>query len=256
MASVNCGRGGTGLKPLGRAWPQTPTSIQTYEFANTAYVTLVLELAPEKLASLEQERAGGDLLLQLQVSAIGRCLVQAPSPGAGGDGAQEHRGQPVPMHDMLNHTVRLTEWIQILEQMEYQRIMVFSVAIPFRPDVEHFGAAHTMLIRARDQLLKGDFDNVVSLARKVLDSLVATSGERDRIRDATIKFREGRESRESMSKQERALLLQDTIRHYTHLAHHVEEDSGAPHLYSRNDAVFVLTLATAAFSEAAARHGA
>jgi hypothetical protein len=253
MAAVNCGRQGAGLKLLGRAWPQMPASVQTYDFANTSYVTLVLELTSEKLASLEEERAGGDLALQLQVFATGRGLVQMLSAGTGAGGFYEYREQPVPVSDMLNHTVRLTEWIQVLEQMEYQRVMVFTLGIPFRPETEHFGAAHAMLTRARDQLSQGNFDVVVSLARKILDSLVASSGERDLIRDATGKFRDGRDSRESMTKQERALLVQDAIRHYTHLAHHVDEESGTPEWYSRGDAVFVLTLATAAFSEAVAR---
>lgn len=253
-ASVNCGRTGAPLKSLGWAWQQSPTIIQTYDYPNSSQVTLVLELTPEKLACLEAERSGGDLELQLQVSAVGRVLVHILKPGPGGVTA-EYRGQPHPAHAHLNHTVRLTEWIQVLEQMEYQRVMVFSVAIPFKPATEHFDAAYALLIRAQQQLIRGDFDGVVSLSRKVLDSMVATSGERDAIRDAVSKFRGLKEVREGMSKQERALLVQDAIRHYTHLAHHVDDQSGSPEWYSRGDAAFLLTLASAAFSEAVARHG-
>ncbi len=145
-ASVNCGRTGAPLKPLGWAWQQSPTIIQTYDYPNSSQVTLVLELTPEKLACLEAERSGGDLELQLQVSAVGRGLVYILKPGPGGVTA-EFRGQLHAAHAHLNHTVRLTEWIQVLEQMEYQRVMVFSVAIPFKPATAMIKACPTRSMR-------------------------------------------------------------------------------------------------------------
>jgi hypothetical protein len=158
MATVSCGRQGAGLKLLGRAWPQMPTSVQTYDFANNAFVTLVLELTPDRLAGIEEERSGGDLALQLSVSATGRGLVEMLSAESEPGGAPEFRNQVVLMNDTLNHSVRLTEWVQVLEQMEYQRLMVFSLAIPYGPVADHFATAHGMLMRARDQLLQGNFD--------------------------------------------------------------------------------------------------
>jgi hypothetical protein len=104
--------------------------------------------------------------------------------------------------------------------------------------------------------LSGARSVVVSLSRTIMDSLATSSGEKDAIRAAASKFRESRETRESMTKRERALLVHDAVRHYTHLAHHVDESNGSAEWYSRGDAIFVLTLATAAFSEAVARHRA
>jgi hypothetical protein len=110
-----------------------------------------------------------------------------------------------------------------------------------------------MLLRARDQMLQGHFDTVVSLARSVLESLTTVSGEQEAIGAAMEKFRAKGDVRKSMTKKERALVVQEAVRNYTHLAHHVADGSGAPEWYSRSDATFVLTLASAAFVEAATR---
>jgi len=58
--------------------------------------------------------------------------------------------------------------------------------------------------------------------------------------------------REKMSKPERANALRASIRHYTHLAHHVD-GAGATETFSRHDAVFILCGAAAAVWDAAGR---
>lgn len=255
-ATVSCGRVGQPLILLGTARPQFPTHIQSFEFDNPTYLGLVLELTPQKLAGLEEARAGGDLVFQLTIGSLGKGRPQGFALGA--DVAPAERDCPeqiLPVNDTINHTVRLTEWAQILEQLGYRRLMIFSLDIPFGPVQQQFEPAHQLLGRARDQLIQGDFDGVVSLCRKIMDSLAACTGETEQVRSATAKYREGRQEREAMSKRERGLLVQEAVRHYTHLAHHVAEGNGAPEWYSRGDATFSLALATAVFAEAVARHG-
>ncbi|HWI83847.1 hypothetical protein [Ramlibacter sp.] len=257
QASVNCGRKGAGMRPLGTAIPQSSTIVQTYDFENTANVALSIELTPGKLAELEQIRNGDDVDFQLNLSAIAHGWVEELSVQPGNANARTRvREQAQPMHDSIDHTIRLTEWTQILEQMDYQRTMVFSLVFPARPGGDQFVSAHRLLEQAREQLLRGHYEPVVSLCRKVMDSLVASSGEKEIVRAAASKYRESRETRESMTKRERALFLQEAARHYTHLAHHVNEQDGAPEWYSRGDATFCLALASAALSESVARQAA
>jgi hypothetical protein len=257
QGSVNCGRKGTGMRSLGTAIPQSSTVIQTYDFGNTGYVALSIELTPGKLAELEEIRDGDDVDFQLSLSAIAQGWIEELSVQPGNANAKTRlREQTQPMHDSIHHTIRLTEWIQILDQMDYQRTMVFSLAFPARPEGDQFASALRLLEQARGQLLRGHYEQVVSLCRKVMDSLVAAAGEREIVRSAASKYRESRETRESMTKRERALFLQEAARHYTQLAHHVNEQDGAPEWYSRGDATFCFALATAAFSEAVARQAA
>ena len=61
-----------------------PTIIQTYDYPNSSQVTLVLG-GTEKFACHWGRALGGDLELQLQVSAVGRGLVYILKPGPGRD---------------------------------------------------------------------------------------------------------------------------------------------------------------------------
>jgi hypothetical protein len=80
-----------------------------------------------------------------------------------------------------------------------------------------------------------------------MDAIDAATGEQSR--SAVIQAVANAETRKAMSKRQRADLVRMAVRHYTHLAHHTN-DEGSPNVFSREDALFVLTAAAAALWDA------
>jgi hypothetical protein len=250
-AHVSCATGGGDLTSFAPARPELPMALQTFGWVDRKHAGFLVDLSPQQLADLEQQRGGGGLRFALTVSALAGRVITGAS-------AQE---APLSMladieltSDVLTYSMGMSDWVRLLNNMDFRQTMVFSVQFPAGTASKPFGAAQVLLEQARERLLQGQYDAVVSLARKIMESIAAAAGEADQVRAATNKFRDSREARESMTKRERGLVVQEAVRHYTHLAHHVDEVDGASEWYSRADAVFVLALATAVFSDALARH--
>jgi hypothetical protein len=104
-----------------------------------------------------------------------------------------------------------------------------------------------MLRQAQDHFLHGRYEDVVSVSRKLMESIRDAFGQGQAIKDAVRKFKD---DKESMSKSERSLVIQEAVRHYSHPAHHVDKATGFPEWYSRDDTMFVLATSSAVFAEA------
>jgi hypothetical protein len=107
--------------------------------------------------------------------------------------------------------------------------------------------------RAHSDLLAGRYDTAVGRARMVvelIDDVIGTELDRAEIIKS---YGTNRESRERMSKRARADLVRLAIRHYTHLAHHVD-DEGLVGSFGRHDAQFVLAATAAALWDALGTH--
>jgi hypothetical protein len=98
---------------------------------------------------------------------------------------------------------------------------------------------------AHADLIAGRYDSAVSRIRLGLDGVDKILTD-DAARNAAIQsFAAGGDRPRDMPKRARSELVCAAIRHYTHLAHHVDA-SGNPESFSRHEATFILGAATSA----------
>ena len=96
----------------------------------------------------------------------------------------------------------------------------------------------------------GRYDSRIGRCRIALDTLETVVGYGSSVADVRQAFA-SKNDREAMTKRARADLVRLAVRHYTPLAHHLD-DNGAPESFSRQDALFILSAAAGAIWGAAA----
>lgn len=127
--------------------------------------------------------------------------------------------------------------------------MVIGIPLP-QCTLDHVLAqAVGRIRRAHGHLVDGRFDAVVSECRLAIESTGLAAGEQPAI---TVAAKKMNAAKREMTKLEREFALQEAVRHYTQLAHHVDE-RGAAEYYSRDDANMLLAIAAALVSAALAR---
>ncbi|MGY6121598.1 hypothetical protein ACW9YQ_14730 (plasmid) [Paraburkholderia strydomiana] len=138
--------------------------------------------------------------------------------------------------ETLRYDVNLSSWTQVLNQLGFADSFVVGVQIPVNPP-EQLAAAVNFLQVGRRSLAAGENDAVVGACRQALDSLDSVVKHQETV----IAARASKPARpRDQTKRQRALAIFDSLRHYTHLAHHVDE-RGRPEIYSRRDASMILT---------------
>ncbi len=246
---------GGAVKLIGQGFQLYPQVIKTYSFVHDNTTQLMVKLTAEQFALLEESRSGGNLTFKLDL----KCLC------SGNVGANLAPGSD-PVHPVyrswapekafcqaiIDYEVPVKEWQKVLKELDFLDLMVFSISFPSKVAPANLQPAQRMLRQAQDHFLHGRYDDVVSLSRKLMESIRDALGQKPAIDAALQKFKD---HKASMNKAERSLLVQEAIRHYSHPAHHVEEDTGSPEWYSRDDAMFVLATSSAVFAEAIARLG-
>lgn len=96
------------------------------------------------------------------------------------------------------------------------------------------------LVRAEEQYRNGDYSACVASCRTVIEELGHQKYEG---KDWAIPLlKRLANDRNNMTKTDREAALWGALRHYTHLAHH-EDNEGSTSNHSRPEAQFVLTLA-------------
>lgn len=226
---------GDGRAPqfMGFAQPELPLELVTTAHQDSVRFLCELPLPEGQLFALEKLRNGGDLVLTLRFAAL----------------ADGPRGV-WPQHDEISRGVNLSEWVGVLRDLQGPNYMVIGIALP-TPSSDHtLAAAIDRISKAHGHLVQGRFDAVVSECRLAIESVGQTTGESKAMAAAAAKFAQGKGA---MSKLERELSLLEAVRHYAHLAHHVDK-RGAPEHYSRDDANMVLATASALVGSAIARH--
>lgn len=254
-AVVMCGPKGGVLELLGSAVPEYAPVIKTYDFPGNTNFLFFVELTADQLSALERMRGGGDLSFNFVV--IGHCNGQVgsdPAPTSSGfrptymTWTPERRASQA----VVNYETNINEWQRVLKELDYLDVMTFSISLPSNSAPERLQSAQRMLRQAQDHFLHGRYEDVVSTSRKLMESIRDAFGQDQAIRDALRKFKD---DKQSMTKSERSLVVQEAVRHYSHPAHHVDKATGSPEWYSRDDAVFVLATSSAVFAEALARAG-
>ncbi|EQD46905.1 hypothetical protein B2A_08677, partial [mine drainage metagenome] len=215
----------------GRAQPHTSWAVRTMEQSNSQPFELWLDLSGEQIEALERRRAGQRLEfhvnLHLQIHYNSTI----------------HSGQAD-----ARFYVNESDWAEILRQVRYVDQLIVAVELPIdaseqiRTAVQHVRAAHQHLIAGR-------YTDAVAVCRRAMESLHPLT---DDAKAAAIRTAFA-EARKKMSMAQRAELVRMAVHHFANPAHH--EEPGKPaEVYSRQDALFILSAAAGVVWEALGRH--
>lgn len=227
---------GDTVQLLGEARPQNSWSTPTISHHRSETVVLQVDLTGEQLEALERRRGGGSLDFRFNFSL------------------QIHRtGKICPASEVVWVNVNESDWARVLRQLRYLDLLIVAVSLPI--DVpEQFSNAVKHVRTAYEDLIGARYGATVGNCRMAMDSLLPLTDATttDGIRQA---FAGNREIREAMTTGQRAELVRLAVRHFAHPAHHVGAN-GAPEVFSRHDALFILTAAAGVIWEAIARANA
>lgn len=245
IANVSAGPPGAAQQPLGKAVPQNSWFTWTIEHRRTETIVLELDLAGERLEALERVRAGGPLVFQFDLSLHVRRPVQAQP------GMQSIWVNVQPGSERVQLLVNTSDWAQVLNQLGYLDLLIVAVDLPIEaPD--QLREAVKLMREAHADLIAGRYNATVGSCRLAMESvgpLVSSEPSQNRISKA---FAESEDSRRAMSTSDRAELVRMAVRHFCNPAHHVGQN-GSPEVFSRHEALFILTAAAGVIWEAIAQ---
>ena len=223
---------------LGMAIPEVAFSFKTGPGGQGySHMLFMLALSESQLFALERVRAGQGLQFHLKLSAH----------AFGPNGLW-------PQHDEVSKRANLSEWVQILKDLQSDEYLVLGLALPRCADMHPLAEAVERIKSANKALLAGRYDGVVADCRMAIESTRTAAGEDTASGDALGQFRGDRAARIGMSKLQREFVLAEAVRHYSHLAHHVNDHGGSEY-FSRDDAHLLLATASAVVSSCLARIG-
>lgn len=216
------------MKPLGRAHVETSWFTQTTDYAHKDGLSVFVDLTSEQLEALERVRNGRSIIFRLDFHVI----VQGQERGV-------QRG-----FQQVTHETNLSAWSKVLKELGYMDVLLLVVELPLKEIPQNLKASVDELRKACEDLIAGRYDTVVGRVRVVMDAIDAVTGA-EQTRSAVIQAFASGGTRKAMSKHQRADLVRMAVRHYTHLAHHADAE-GSANVFSREDALFVLTAGAAA----------
>lgn len=235
-AVVRCAGAHSPPKYLGRAYPEAPIWLRNLEHPQPTSYLFELDLTAAHLAALEHERGGGELSFEVELHATAT-----------------QQEQHVLTTAILTYTSHLSEWSRVLNEFGYADLMVIGIPIQRGGAPDLLGDARDRLSRAYQDILHGRYDDAVGRARKVIEGIWAVTGADKDAALAAKEYFAG--DRKKMTKDQRALFVQEAVRHYAHPPHHVEDD-GNDAWYSAEDAAFTVALASAVLAQASSQlHG-
>ena len=218
---------------LGMAIPEVPFEHLVRPTNDRKHLLFWLTLNDGQLFELERMRGGRDVRFELKISAL----------AYGKHGVW-------PQNDTIQRAVNLSEWATILTGMKGPDYLVIGVRMPNCAPDHPIASAIERLRHAHSSLVIGRYDAVVSDCRLALESALKATGERDELLKSVDL---SKSAKRELSKRQRELVLLDSVRQYTHLAHHMDED-GRPEHYSRDDATMVLSTTAALVASSLARY--
>jgi hypothetical protein len=210
--------------PLGAPFAETSWFACTSDHPRRDFLSLHLDLTGEQLEALERLRAGGPLFLQFEI----RLCLKSPE-----------RGMQLGF-EKLEFEASLSVWSIVLKQLNYLELLLLSIELPIASLPVEFSAAAAQVRAAHEDLVAGRYDSTVGRCRMAADAVDAVVKPGSTLGQTIQSLSSNRALVTAMKKRERADLMRMVLRHYTHLAHHVDP-SGAPESFSRHDALFVLT---------------
>lgn len=189
-------------------------------FNHEQWITFDLELDAARVQAIEALRMGRSLNVQLHINGT------AVAPGA--RQLQRIRAQ-------IRHEATQSDWIRVLDGMEYRKTLLLEVPMPATDAHEGLRQAVEHLRQAQDLLMHGRYREAVGACRDVLESLDTALG------DAAAAVPD---NQRDWDKACRVRNLRRALKVLTHPARHADEVS-AQHEWGPEDAASIVT-ATAA----------
>jgi len=211
----------------------TDMPLVTYQNTSKNYVPFEIELDPRRIASVERIRCGGDLFFKLKLYGV----------TSGGP-----RDNPQPANVELQYRANQSTWIELLDQMGYQRTLLLEIPMPGEKDIPQFQKAAEYLQTSQTHMLRGHFRDAVGTCRDVLELI--SSGLNDEIDQPPDVIKSWFESTREMDKGARLRLVRRSLKILTHPARHADEVSTSFE-WGPTDAIGAVMMTAALFQLAA-----
>jgi hypothetical protein len=202
---------------LGTGEFEKPLVVRRLINSSTQSSLLRVTFGDAQLLALEELRGGGGVVFEVEV--IG--LAHGPN-------------DTFPTAHSVRVEINLSDWVKVLESLGAADSIVVGVDIPLSAPPQMIHAVEC-LKKARGALVAGEYHNAVGSCRLALDSLKEAS---PMLQELSKSVWGGKSS--EFSKSQRAAVLYNAVRNYTHLSHHIGGE-GQPEVFSRRDAAMVLT---------------
>lgn len=214
--------------------------------------SFALDVDPRTLDKIEQERNEQDISFELEVLgtatvfALRNANFQHASSFPEPLGVEPLLFEPQLAKADIRHQIPQSDWIMLLDQMGYARILLYEIPWP-KSDDDKLNGAISYFESARESFLSGFYTDAVVKVRKSLESACSAIGCEQAMNEAWGKLSN---NRKAMEHGERFLLVWGSIRHLANLAAHPGEN------YSREEAHYILGMSALALSLAANTPGA
>ena len=195
--------------------------IRTAASALTVGWEFRIPITAYQLAEIEDLRASGDLQVKLVIS------------GEGGPVAHADRVERI--YEEFWRLVGRSNWVHELNNAKAMDILLFEVAIPLGNLPGKAGATVEALRTAQRLFVEGNYAESIARCRTAIEALAAAEG-RDKDWSGPA-FEKLKPRRGDMIKEDRELLLEASLLHFTHLGAHPNEVQ-----ISRQDAKLAIAL--------------
>jgi hypothetical protein len=223
--------GGHHASYIGAEVPEVPLEIKTEPGYDLRQVLARVTLNNGQLFILDKLRKGGAVSFDLHISAI----------AVGPNGIW-------PQHDQVRVPVQLENWSTLLKDLGGPDYFVVEIGLPNCSDSHPLFPAVERIRRAKSLFIAGRYDTVVAECRMAAEGALKLLS-KDDVEGALQEWGTGKRK---MSKFQREILLLESLRHYTHLAHHVE-GGGASEVFTIDDARMALATIASLVSSCVAR---
>jgi len=206
---------------LGQARPSAPLRVRTAPNGVTLSCELRLPIAAVQVAALEELRDSGDLQIKLTVAGEGGPLAH-----------------PEWIYDVsgdLVARVSRSAWIGLVNDAQAMDILLLEVPMPFVGAPPAGREMMSALRTAQRLFAEGNYSECVVRCRTALEALAALTGRGQGWVGAALAPLEAK--RQAMTKDERQMVLEAALLHFTHLGAHPNEVQ-----ISRRDAKLALSM--------------
>lgn len=208
---------------IGVAAPEQPKTFRPNVNPQKGGLLYEMLLSSDSLEEIEKLRAGKDIDFRVDIS-----------------GEYHDEYNQLCTLESIRYKANQKEWIEALKSMGFKGGIIFELPMDIHPTAE-VKTALAAIEKAKEHLYYGNYDDVVAKSRIALESIIKNWGKIDSVRSSAKTNKKG------MTKQQRFFHAVDQIVHFTHLAHHPDED-GEYISFTRSEAVFVLGSTVSAIS--------
>ena len=214
---------------MGYAVPAPSCAFSLLDFAQVEHVRFDLLLSEGQLGSLEEFRGNDGLRFTLEITGAAH----------GPAGLQQ-------LFETLSLESSLSAWTELLGQLGTVEYALLPVPLPKVDQSDPHGHVVDHLRAALKFMRQGEYTSVVAYCRLSLEALQAI-GSLPTFSPYSIT----QQNKKEMSKGERLGLIQWSVNHLAHIAHHHTDEDEA--LLSRSDAMLALAACCSLLNSSVAR---